>query len=47
MSYNNEDIVKDKSNPLDNIDLIRKFHGSEDERGFILIHVAIDSKTNQ
>ena len=43
--YHNDDIVKSLEDPLGNLDLIRKFHGSEDERGFILLHVAIVSKS--
>jgi indoleamine 2,3-dioxygenase len=43
--YHNDDIVKSWEDPLGNIELIRKFHGGIDEHGFILLHVAIVSKT--
>ena len=43
--YHNDDIVKSTEDPLGNIELIRKFHGGQDEAGFILLHVAIVSKS--
>jgi len=44
ISYHNDEVVTSK-NPIGNLELIRKFHGKEDEAGFILLHVAIVSKT--
>ena len=41
--YNNEDIMSNVEKPLENLQLIRKFHGSVDEAGFVLVHVAISS----
>jgi len=32
---------------IKNIDFVRKFYGCENERGFILVHVAIVSKTHK
>lgn len=45
-TFNNDDIVT-KANPIADVELIRKFHGCDDERGFILIHVAIVSRTHK
>lgn len=45
-TYNNDDIVT-QANPIADVELIRKFHGCDDERGFILIHVAIVSRTHK
>ena len=44
--YKNEDIITNIEKPLENLQLIRKFHGCPDEAGFVLLHVAIVSQTN-
>jgi len=45
--YKNSEIFPNVDKPITSgIELIRKFHGSECEAGFVLIHVVIDSKTD-
>lgn len=46
-NYHNDQIVNDMDDVLKNFDPIRRFHGGEDERGFILLHAAIVSKTHK
>lgn len=36
---------KEGSMDFDNLDTIRKFHGKKDEKGFILVHVAMNGHT--
>lgn len=48
IEYSNDELFPDLGAPITSgIELIRKFHGSESEAGFVLIHVVIDSKTHQ
>lgn len=47
IEYKNEDILPKIDRPLDNLRMIRKFHGCEDENGFVMLHVAIDSQTHK
>jgi len=47
IEYNNDQLYPGEGAPItSNLELIRKFHGSESEAGFVLIHVVIDSKTH-
>lgn len=47
IQYSNDDLYPEVGAPVTSgIELIRKFHGSESEAGFVLIHVVIDSKTH-
>ena len=47
INYHNDDLYPEVGAPITSgIELIRKFHGSEAEAGFVLIHVVIDSKTH-
>jgi indoleamine 2,3-dioxygenase len=47
INYHNDDLYPVEGAPITSgIELIRKFHGSESEAGFVLIHVVIDSKTH-
>jgi hypothetical protein len=48
LEYSNDELYPEIGAPVTSqIELIRKFHGSECEAGFVLIHVVIDSKTHQ
>ena len=47
IEYSNDELYPDVGAPITSgIELIIKFHGSESEAGFVLIHVVIDSKTH-
>lgn len=43
--YENEWVCPDNTKSIDKIELIRKHYGCENEAGFVLVHVAIVSKT--
>ena len=45
--YNWKRIDKSEGIKLENLELIRSFEGSESERGFILVHVCMDSHTGE
>jgi len=44
--YSNDDLIPNLDKPLDNMQMIRKFTGCGDESGFMLLHVAIDSRSH-
>jgi indoleamine 2,3-dioxygenase len=47
IDFVNDELYPEIGAPITSgIELIRKFHGSESEAGFVLIHVVIDSKTH-